>query len=227
MIFLGNGFIFAQGAENCVATCQDTDTTCMSEATTPTEWYACGTELTTCNTACNATPATCADFYDIDQSNWGCQSGYEAIADTTIDWQTLNCCSSIDATTNSTVTTSGSPAASKAYLGIDCDQTKLVNGQCKLNIYDTLGIRSSVRNPNDPTSVWLFVQDIVLSATFFIGTIVTIALIVSGLMFIFAGINGKDPTTAKKWITWSLIGLIVVACSYFIIRLIQYLAKGF
>jgi FtsH-binding integral membrane protein len=51
-------------------------------------------------------------------------------------------------------------------------------------------------------------------------------LIVSGLMYIFAAASGKDPSGAKKWIIWALIGLVLVACSYFIIRLIQYLAKG-
>ncbi|MEI6672295.1 MAG: hypothetical protein WCL02_02805 [bacterium] len=83
-------------------------------------------------------------------------------------------------------------------MGISCNQDQLVNGQCKLSIYDTLGIRKSVRNEGDPTSVGLFVQDIVLAATFFIGTLVTVALVVSGLMFIFAASSGKDPANAKK-----------------------------
>jgi len=74
----------------------------------------------------------------------------------------------------------------------------LLNGQCKFNIYDALGIRTSVRNEGDPTSVGIFVQDIVLSATMFIGTVVTIAIIVSGLMWIMAGANGKDPTKATS-----------------------------
>ena len=112
-------------------------------------------------------------------------------------------------------------------MGIDCDQTKLINGQCKLNIYDTLGIRKSVRNPEDATSVGLFVQDVVLSATFFIGTLVTVALIVSGIMFIFAASSGKDPANAKKGIIGSLVGLLIVVSSYVIIRLVQYIAKGF
>lgn len=112
-------------------------------------------------------------------------------------------------------------------MGITCDETQLVNGQCKLSIYDTLGIRQSVRNTWDPTSVGLFVQDIVLSATFFIGTLVTIALVISGLMYIFAASSGKDPANAKKWIIWSLVGLLIVVSSYVIIRLVQYIAKGF
>ena len=112
-------------------------------------------------------------------------------------------------------------------MGIVCNETQLTNGQCKLNIYDTLGIRKSVRNPWDQTSVWLFVQDIVLSATFFIGTLVTVALVVSWLMFIFAASSGKDPANAKKGIIGSLVGLLIVVSSYVIIRLVQYIAKGF
>lgn len=116
---------------------------------------------------------------------------------------------------------------SNSAMGISCNEDQLVNGQCKLNIYDTLGIRKSVRNEWDPTSVGLFVQDIVLSATFFIGTLITVALIVSGLMFIFAASSGKDPANAKKGIMGSLIGLLIVVSSYVIIRLVQYIAKGF
>jgi hypothetical protein len=112
-------------------------------------------------------------------------------------------------------------------MGISCNEDQLVNGQCKLSIYDTLGIRKSVGNESDPTSVGLFVQDIVLSATMFIGTLVTIALIVSGLMYIFAASSGKSPDNAKKGIVNSLIGLLIVVSSYVIIRLVQYIAKGF
>lgn len=132
---------------------------------------------------------------------------------------TTNTCDNPNATTASNPDTS--------VMGISCSPDQLVNGQCKLNIYDTLGIRKSVRNQWDPTSVGLFVQDIVLSATFFIGTLVTVALVVSGLMFIFAASSGKDPADAKKGIIGSLLGLLIVVSSYVIIRLVQYIAKGF
>lgn len=112
-------------------------------------------------------------------------------------------------------------------MGISCNEDQLVNGQCKLNIYDTLGIRQNVGNDQDPTSVGLFVQDVVLAATMFIGTLVTVALIVSGLMFIFAASSGKDPANAKKGIMGSLLGLLIVVSSYVIIRLVQYIAKWF
>ncbi len=117
--------------------------------------------------------------------------------------------------------------ASESVMGISCSQEQLVQGQCKLNIYDTLGIRNTARNPGESTSVGLFVQDIVLSATMFIGTLVTVALIVSGLMYIFAASSGKDPANAKKGIIGSLVGLLIVVSSYVIIRLVQYIAKWF
>ena len=128
---------------------------------------------------------------------------------------------------NNTSTTNTWSSSPTSVMGISCNQDQLVNGQCKLSIYDTLGIRKSVRNSGDPTSVGIFLQDIILSATFFIGTLVTIALVVSGLMFIFAASSGKDPANAKKWIMGSLIGLLIVVSSYVIIRLVQYIAKWF
>lgn len=106
-------------------------------------------------------------------------------------------------------------------------QECLLNWQCKFNVYDALGIRQSIRNPWDQTSVWLFVQDIVLSATMFIGTVITISIIVSWLMWIFAWASGKDPSKAKSWLVNSIIWLLLVISSYMIIRLVQYIAKWF
>lgn len=146
--------------------------------------------------------------------NNDCGEWYEPVA----DW----CCGPI--IKEETPAPTNTPTS---VMGISCNEDQLLNGQCKLNIYDTLGIRKSVRDKDDATSVGLFVQDVVLSATFFIGTVVTIALIVSGIMFIFAASSGKDPANAKKGIIGSLIGLLLVVSSYVIIRLVQYLAKGF
>ncbi|AHB40841.1 hypothetical protein P148_SR1C00001G0023 [candidate division SR1 bacterium RAAC1_SR1_1] len=110
-----------------------------------------------------------------------------------------------------------------AVQGIRMNETCLLNGQCSFNIYEFLGIRKSIADNSSPE---LFVQDILLSATFFIGTVVTIAIIVSGLMFVFAGATGKDPTKAKAGLKNSFIGLLLVVCSYSIIRVVQYIAKG-
>lgn len=113
-----------------------------------------------------------------------------------------------------------------AQWGIECSADQLRNGQCKFNIYQWLGIKQS--SSEDPTSVWLFLQDIVLSMTFFIGTLVTIVIIYAGIMFIRSGIKGDDAlqSTAKKGIIWGLIGMLLVMWSYVIIRLVQYLVRG-
>ena len=73
-------------------------------------------------------------------------------------------------------------------MGIDCSQEQLLNGQCKFNIYDTLGIRQN-SSQNEPA---VFVQDAIFAATTFIGTVITIALIFSGLLFIRAGLSANE-----------------------------------
>jgi len=187
---------------------------------------------------CTIGVETCKINYVLDPPSWTCVSTL-ATVDTWCDSCTLapaipQICASdtIEKTCNNKTYCCAKPTTtttdtSTSAMGITCNEDQLVNGQCKLNIYDTLGIRKSVRDKDDPTSVGLFVQDIVLSATFFIGTLVTIALVVSGLMFIFAASSGKDPANAKKWITGSLIWLLIVVSSYVIIRLVQYIAKWF
>ena len=166
-------------------------------------------------------PNSCSEYdnWRIDQTNGTCPTGYTADGFSN-GTTTFNCC---NPTPSQTGTPSSTTASSNSVNGITINESCLTNGQCKFNIYEALGIRKSV---GTDSSVWPFVQDIVLSATFFIWTVVTIALIVSGLLYIFAAASGKDPSGAKKWITGALIGLVIVACSYFIIRLIQYLAKG-
>ena len=114
-------------------------------------------------------------------------------------------------------TSSSTPGA---VMWITINPECLKNGQCGLSIYDLLWMKGK------NTSATIFVQDVLLSATLFIGTIITIALISSGLMYIMAGVDGKDPSKAKNGIIYSIIGLLLVISSYTIIRLVQYIAKG-
>ena len=108
-------------------------------------------------------------------------------------------------------------------LGVNCGDNAqdLANGQCTFNIYNAIGIRQD--NPN--VDAGTFVSDIFLSATFFIGTVVGVALIYSGLQYIMAK-DDAGAGKAKNGIKWSLIGLALVMFSYTIIRLVQYVAKG-
>lgn len=127
-----------------------------------------------------------------------------------------------DENTTENTTTESTSNENTSVMGITCNEELLLNGQCKIDINDTLWIRKWERN-----DIGILVQDVILSATFFIGTVITIALVVSWLMYIFAASSGKDPWNAKKGIIGSILGLIIVASSYMIIRLVQYIAKGF
>lgn len=71
-----------------------------------------------------------------------------------------------------------------------------------------------------------FLQDIILAATTFIGTVVTVALILSGLLYIFSTVDSGMKTKAQKGIKYSLIGMVVVMLALVIIRLVQFLARG-
>lgn len=219
-MFISINFSFAQ-----FSSCWSAPNPTTASQETIDAYNACiAAESTTNNNSSDTTTATSCSEYDNErkeQTNWACPEWYTI--DGFSNWtNTFNCCNPnpVQEDTNN----NWSPTS---VMGIECDETKLIQGQCKLNIYDTLGIRKSVRDKGDPTSVGLFVQDIVLSATFFIGTLVTVALIVSGIMFIFAASSGKDPANAKKGIIGSLVGLLIVVSSYVIIRLVQYIAKGF
>ncbi len=96
----------------------------------------------------------------------------------------------------------------------------LLNWQCWMNIYETAGIRKKDTTP----SVKTFAQDVVLAATTFFGTVISIIFIVSGLMYVFSWFTGKSPDKAKKMMIWSIVWLLFVTLSYSIIRLIQFLA---
>ena len=74
-----------------------------------------------------------------------------------------------------------------------------------------------------PTS---FLTDLVSWATFFIGAIVSIALIYSALLLIFGWWDEKQIARGKDGIKYSLIGLILVIFSYTIVRIIQYVGTN-
>ena len=109
-------------------------------------------------------------------------------------------------------------------VGIKCTAQDLINNTCSRNINKTLGIRSSDTTPN-PT---LLLQDIVLGATSFVGTIIMVALVYLGFKAILKWTDDADAlwdikSKAKNLIIWFLL----VIGSYTIIRLVQYIARGF
>ena len=102
----------------------------------------------------------------------------------------------------------------------------LINGGCSFSIYDALDIRKDARADGEETSVMSFVQDIIMALTGFIGTVVTLALIVSGIYYLMSPIDSGNRAKAMKGIKYSLIGLVIVMASMVIIRLVQFIAKG-
>lgn len=78
--------------------------------------------------------------------------------------------------------------------GITLDNDCLTQGSCRLDIYQTLGIRED--SPENSTQI--FVQDAILGATFFIGTMATIGMIISGLMTVFAGADESMYAKGRK-----------------------------
>jgi hypothetical protein len=73
-------------------------------------------------------------------------------------------------------------------------------------------------------------QDIVVSATYMVWTILTIVIVVCWLWYIFSsswgkGLLGKGPSEYKKWLISAAIWACLVRWAYAIVRLIQYIAR--
>lgn len=80
------------------------------------------------------------------------------------------------------------------------------------------------QNPNiTPTSV---AQDVLLSATYMVWTVLTIVIIYCWIWYILAARWWKNPDAYKKWLVSAMIWAVLVWWAYAIVRLIQYIAKG-
>lgn len=106
--------------------------------------------------------------------------------------------------------------------GITIDQECMTNGWCSLDIYKTLQLREDTQWQNHAE---YFVQDLFLWATFFIGTLAAIGLIISWVMMIFGGASESSYEKWKKWMKYSIIGIILVLLSYTAIRMVQFIAQ--
>jgi hypothetical protein len=120
--------------------------------------------------------------------------------------------------------TGGCIVNKEGTLGISCSADQLINNTCSRNINKTLGIRSSDPNPS-PT---LLLQDVTLAATSFIGTIIMVAMVWIGINAVMKWSGDEDAmSTAKEKIRNLAIWLLLVISSYTIIRLVQYIARGY
>lgn len=109
---------------------------------------------------------------------------------------------------------------------IKCSTDQMLAGQCEFHYNELVGIKTdlSEEEANDPN---IFVADIFLAATFFIGTLAFLWITISWLKMIFQWwTDPKKAADAMKGIKYSLIGLVIVIFSYTIIRVIQYFVGG-
>lgn len=113
-----------------------------------------------------------------------------------------------------------------AQEAIECNTEDLLAWNCKVDYNALLGIKKNM-DPDEANDPGLFVADLFLAATFFIGTIAFLWLVISWLQYVLqGGTDAKAASKAGEWIKYSLIGLTIVIFSYTIIRLIQYFAAG-
>ena len=96
---------------------------------------------------------------------------------------------------------------------------------CGFSVYDSLGIRKG-RAEGERTSVVLFLQDIILGASMFIGTVAAVAFILSGVYYIFSASDASYKKKAQEWMRYAVYGLVLVTLAIVIERITQFIARG-
>ncbi len=96
---------------------------------------------------------------------------------------------------------------------------------CGLSVYDALWIRKD-RAPGERTSVMTFVQDIILGASMFIGTVAAVAFILSGVYYVFSASDASYKKKAQEGMKYAIYGLVLVTLAIVIVRITQFIARG-
>ena len=96
---------------------------------------------------------------------------------------------------------------------------------CGLSVYDSLGIRKG-RAEGERTSVMLFLQDIILGASMFIGTVAAVAFILSGVYYVFSASDASYKKKAQEGMKYAVYGLVLVTLAIVIVRITQFIARG-
>ena len=96
---------------------------------------------------------------------------------------------------------------------------------CGFSVYDSLGIRKG-RAEGERTSVMLFLQDIILGASMFIGTVAAVAFILSGVYYVFSASDASYKKKAQEWMKYAVYGLVLVTLAIVIVRITQFIARG-
>ena len=96
---------------------------------------------------------------------------------------------------------------------------------CGFSVYDSLGIRKG-RAEGERTSVMLFLQDIILGASMFIGTVAAVAFILSGVYYVFSASDASYKKKAQEGMKYAVYGLVLVTLAIVIVRITQFIARG-
>jgi hypothetical protein len=80
-------------------------------------------------------------------------------------------------------------------------------------------------NPENPATPESIAQDVVVAATYYVWTVLTIVLLICWLWYVFASWSGKDTSKYKKWLIAAGIWAVLVRSAPAIVRLIQYIAR--
>ncbi len=112
-------------------------------------------------------------------------------------------------TTTNTTNTNTTNSASDVW--IDCDQEKMTNWQCSMEIYKTIGFDEKETSPKS------FVKDLFTGTTMFIWTLVSISLVIAWVYFVFSWWQESWADKWKKWIYNAIIWLLLVLFSMVIV----------
>lgn len=201
LYLVGNSFVFAETTNGI-----STDWNFGQTPTTVVSPY-----LLKCSTE---TPLECQGG-TVEESSYDMENKVTTRKCKWINWESITC---------TLKDTEYAPAKQTLWIGLSPEC--LVHGGCSLDVYKTLWIREN--SPKETrTSVLSLFQDAIGAATFFIGTIVTIAFVWAWFKFVLAWRNGDSSgrSSAQQGMIYAIIGLILVMSSYAIIRLVQYIAS--
>lgn len=115
--------------------------------------------------------------------------------------------------------------AESATLGININADCMAGVGCEFSLYDAVGIRKD-RPAGERTSVMAFLQDIILGASMFIGTVAAVAFILSGVYYIFSTADASYKKEAQNGMKYAIYGMVIVMLAIVIVRVVQFIARG-
>lgn len=129
-----------------------------------------------------------------------------------------------DSATTSTQSTSSSSSSDSSNVGININADCMGGVWCSFSIYDAISIRKD-RAAWERTSVMSFLQDIILGASMFIGTVAAVAFILSWVYYVFSAADASYKKKAQEWMKYAIYGMVLVMLAIVIVRIVQFVAR--